>query len=170
MGNIIHKNPSKNCFTFFDFTFFRLMKKSVDVPDSFRRSLAGIDYTSPVCKINVAVNKLPNFLANPNTSPDSVMPHHRCTIHINCEKTEMIEEAHQDAKQGRYSRTPMIEMTIPSSLDPTLAPPGHHVCLLFTQYAPYHLEGGQWDDETKEDYANIIFDSIERQVVVHNMT
>ena len=79
----------------------------------------------------------------------------------------MIEEAYQDAKQGRYSRTPMIEMTIPSSLDPTLAPPGHHVCLLFTQYAPYHLQDGQWDDKTKEDYANIVFESIERQVLLY---
>ena len=56
----------------------------------------------------------------------------------------------------------MIEMTIPSSLDPTLAPPGHHVCLLFTQYAPYHLENGKWDQQTKESYANVVFDSIER--------
>ena len=56
----------------------------------------------------------------------------------------------------------MIEMTIPSSLDPTLAPPGHHVCLLFTQYAPYHLENGMWDQQTKESYANVVFDSIER--------
>ena len=45
------------------------MKTSVDVPVSYRKALAGIDYTSPVCKINVAVNKIPNFLANPNTSP-----------------------------------------------------------------------------------------------------
>ena len=138
------------------------MKTSVDVPDNYRRSLAGIDYTSPVCKINVAINKLPNFLANPNTEDDLVMHHHKCTIHLNCEKTEMIDEAYQDAKKGQYSRTPMIEMVIPSSMDTTLAPPGHHVCLLFTQYAPYKLATGEWDDNTKEEYANVIFNSIER--------
>jgi phytoene dehydrogenase-like protein len=49
----------------------------------------------------------------------------------------------------------MIEMVIPSSLDPTLAPPGCHVCLLVTQYTPYHLRNGAtWDDKTKEHYAN----------------
>ena len=138
------------------------MKTSVDVPDSYRRSLAGIDYTSPVCKINVAVNKLPNFLANPNTDDNVVMPHHKCTIHLNCEQTEMIDEAYQDATKGQYSRTPMIEMVIPSSMDKTLAPPGHHVCLLFTQYAPYKLSTGEWNDNTKEEYANVVFDSIER--------
>lgn len=45
-------------------------------------------------------------------------------------------------------------MVIPSSLDTTLCPAGHHVCLLFTQYTPYHLSDGRtWDKKTKEDYA-----------------
>jgi phytoene dehydrogenase-like protein len=48
----------------------------------------------------------------------------------------------------------MIEMVIPSSVDPTLAPPNCHVCLLFTQYTPYHLKNGAtWDDKTKKQYA-----------------
>ena len=49
----------------------------------------------------------------------------------------------------------MIEMTIPSSLDPTLAPEGHHVVLLFTQYTPYNLaEGKTWTDEERNKYAD----------------
>merc|ERR1712013_164944 len=144
-----------------EITFNSLMKTGVDVPEEFRRSLSTIDYTSPVCKINVALNKIPNFLANPNTSKDSIMPHHRCTIHINCEDSGMIQQAYQDAKDGNYSKKPMIEMTIPSSLDPTLAPDGHHVCLIFTQYAPYHLKTGEWDQAAKEAYAETVFNSIE---------
>ena len=50
---------------------------------------------------------------------------------------------------------PMIEMVIPSSLDPTLAPDKCHVCLLFTQYTPYNLSGKKWDNETKDEYLNI---------------
>lgn len=54
----------------------------------------------------------------------------------------------------------MIEMVIPSSVDPTVAPPGHHVCLLLTQYTPYHLSNGAtWDDETKEQYAKQVCES-----------
>jgi phytoene dehydrogenase-like protein len=54
----------------------------------------------------------------------------------------------------------MIEMVIPSSVDPTVAPPGHHVCLLFTQYTPYHLSNGAtWDDRTKEQYAKQVCES-----------
>ena len=46
-------------------------------------------------------------------------------------------------------------MTIPSSKDPTLAPDGHHVVLLFTMYTPYHLSNGRvWDDTTRNQYAD----------------
>jgi len=144
-----------------EITFNKLMKASVDVPEDFRRSLSTIDYTSPVCKINIAVNKIPNFLATPNTSADSIMPHHRCTIHMNCEDSSMIQDAYEDAKAGDFSRKPMIEMTIPSSLDPTLAPEGHHVCLIFTQYAPYKLNRGEWDEAAREEYADNVLNSIE---------
>lgn len=48
------------------------------------------------------------------------------------------------------SQRPMIELCIPSSLDPTLAPPGCHVVSLFTQYTPYTLAGGKvWDDQKR---------------------
>jgi phytoene dehydrogenase-like protein len=64
----------------------------------------------------------------------------------------------------------MIEMVIPSSVDPTLAPPGCHVCLLFTQYTPYHLRNGAtWDDKTKEDYAKQVCERKSRQPQVNSL-
>lgn len=45
-------------------------------------------------------------------------------------------------------------MTIPSVLDPTLAPPGCHVVSLFTQFTPFHIEGKEWTDQDKEAYAD----------------
>lgn len=48
----------------------------------------------------------------------------------------------------------MLEMTIPSVLDPTLAPPGCHVVLLFTQFTPFHIEGREWTDHDREAYAD----------------
>ena len=54
-----------------------------------------------------------------------------------------------------FRSRPVIEMTIPSSVDPTLAPPGCHVVQLFTQYTPYTLAGGQqWSEEKKNEYAD----------------
>jgi phytoene dehydrogenase-like protein len=72
---------------------------------------------------------------------------HRGTIHFNSTMTEL-EAAYQEAAQGLPATRPVIEMTIPSALDPTVAPVtrGHHVVQLFVQYAPYHLQAGSWDD------------------------
>lgn len=52
---------------------------------------------------------------------------------------EEIELAYRDASLGRPAERPVIEMTIPSAVDPTLAPPGQHVAQLFVQFAPYSL-------------------------------
>lgn len=45
-------------------------------------------------------------------------------------------------------------MTIPSTLDPTLAPPGCHVVSLFTQFTPYHIEGREWTNQDREAFAD----------------
>ncbi|RZF43771.1 hypothetical protein LSTR_LSTR009194 [Laodelphax striatellus] len=126
----------------------------------YRRTIQHINYTSPVTKINVALSRLPSFDADPTTSSVE-MPHHQATIHLNCENTSLLNEAYQDGFNGRLPKRPMIEMVIPSSLDKTIAPPGAHVCLLFTQFTPYKLAGRSWTNEVKEEYANIVFDSIE---------
>ncbi|CAH1784908.1 unnamed protein product [Owenia fusiformis] len=142
-------------------TFLDLLEKN-SLPEEFINEVSAIDYTSPVTKINVAVNKLPNFLAKPNIGTEP-MPHHRATIHMNCENTSLVMDSYRDAvDKGIPSKRPMIEMTIPSSLDKTIAPPGCHVVLLFTQYTPYSLPGGEtWTDERRNQYADTVFDCIE---------
>lgn len=53
------------------------------------------------------------------------------------------------------SPRPMIELCIPSALDPGLAPQGCHVVSLFTQYTPSVLAGGQpWDEQARNAYAD----------------
>ncbi|KAM3605758.1 uncharacterized protein V6R79_004091 [Siganus canaliculatus] len=141
-------------------TFKNLTPPSA-LPPEFIKAVDQIDYTSPVTKINVAVNKLPNFLACP--TPDGKPgPHHQCSIHLNCESVEVLETAYKDAMNGRPSKRPMLEMTIPSVLDHTLAPPGCHVVLLFTQFTPYHIEGREWTDQDRENYADNVFDWVEQ--------
>ncbi|XP_067948100.1 pyridine nucleotide-disulfide oxidoreductase domain-containing protein 2-like [Watersipora subatra] len=142
-------------------TFLKLMDKN-DLPSDFYADVKSIDYTSPVTKINVAVNKLPSFLAAPNEADNSPLPHHQCTIHLNCESTDLLHQAFLADQNGTWSSRPVIEMTIPSSKDPTLAPQGHHIVQLFTMYTPYSLSGGRkWDDSAKNEYADCVFDSIE---------
>uniref|UniRef100_A0A3Q3K9S8 Pyridine nucleotide-disulfide oxidoreductase domain-containing protein 2 n=1 Tax=Monopterus albus TaxID=43700 RepID=A0A3Q3K9S8_MONAL len=141
-------------------TFNNLMPQGVLSPE-FIKAIHQIDYTSPVTKINVAVDKLPNFLASP-TPDHKPGPHHQCSIHLNCESVGVLETAYKQAMNGRPSVRPMIEMTIPSVLDSTLAPPGCHVVSLFTQFTPYHIEGREWTDQDREDFADTAFDCIEQ--------
>ncbi|XP_055020353.1 pyridine nucleotide-disulfide oxidoreductase domain-containing protein 2 [Boleophthalmus pectinirostris] len=131
------------------------------LPPEFIRAVDQIDYTSPVTKINVALDRLPNFLAAP-TPDNKPGPHHQCSIHLNCESVEVLETAYKEAMNGRPSSRPMLEMTIPSVLDHTLAPPGCHVISLFTQYTPYYLEGREWTNQEKEAFADTAFDWIEQ--------
>ena len=61
-----------------------------------------------------------------------------------------------------FPSRPMLEVCLPSSLDPTLAPPGCHVMSIFSQYTPYHLSEGEWSDERRQQYADLVFDCIEQ--------
>ncbi|XP_047408389.1 pyridine nucleotide-disulfide oxidoreductase domain-containing protein 2 isoform X1 [Sciurus carolinensis] len=142
-------------------TFLKLAPQEW-LPEGFAESIAQLDTQSPVTKINVAVDRLPNFLAAPNTPSGQPLPHHQCSIHLNCEDTLLLHQAFEDAMNGLPSHRPMIELCIPSSLDPTLAPPGCHVISLFTQYTPYTLAGGKvWDEQERNAYADKVLDCIE---------
>jgi len=130
-------------------TFCRLLPDE-SLPEQFRKAVERIDYNSASMKINLALNQLPDFTAMPGYSEPG--PQHRGTIHINAQMQDL-EQAWFDAQRGYPSTKPIVEMTIPSSLDSTIAPPGHHVASLFVQYAPYNLAEGTWD-EHREAFAD----------------
>jgi phytoene dehydrogenase-like protein len=130
-------------------TFERLLDPAL-LPAPFLEAVRRIDYSSASMKINLAVRELPNFTCLPGNG--EVGPQHRGTIHIGC-TLEHLERAYDDAKYGQPSQRPIVEMTIPTSVDRTIAPPGHHILSLFVQYAPYKLASGTWD-EIKEEFAD----------------
>ncbi|KAG2720065.1 hypothetical protein I3760_02G018600 [Carya illinoinensis] len=141
-------------------TFMELVPQ-IFLPDEFVRAIKYSDYSSGTTKINVAVDKLPQFQSC-NLNHPEVGPHHTATIHIGSESMEEIGLACQDAWNGLPSRRPVMEMTIPSSLDKTISPPGKHVVSLFTQYTPYKPTDGSWEDPTyRELYAQRCFNLID---------
>ncbi|KAF1776247.1 FAD/NAD(P)-binding domain [Phytophthora cactorum] len=118
-------------------------------------------------KINVALDRLPNFSCFPNGGDGNVpMPNHYGTIHFE-ESLDQIEDAFLDAQSGICSKRLVIEMNIPTSLDPTIAPPaisfpGKHIALLFVQYTPYEPKDGKWSEPgKKERFANQVFSVID---------
>src|SRR5207249_352284 len=123
-------------------TFLKLTDPK-ELPAEFVAAIKTIDYDSASLKINVQVSELPNFTARPRGADATPLAgaHHRGTIHI-CPDFDTLERAYDDAKYGEPSRTPVLECTIPSVMDDTLAPAGTHLVSMFVQYAPYKLRSG----------------------------
>ena len=131
---------------------FRRLVEARELPAEFLAAVGRISYASASLKINVALAELPDFRAVPGTRPG---PQHRGTIHI-CPDLDYIERAFDDAKYGRPSARPVLECTIPSVVDETVAPAGRHLMSIFVQYAPYALGEGHWD-QLREPFADRCF-------------
>ena len=112
-------------------TFLKLMDAK-DLPPEFVAAIKRIDYSSATVKINVALDSPPRFRCLPG---DGIGPQHHGTMHI-CPDQDYIERAYDDAKYGRWARDPLLECTMATALDQTLAPPGKHILSMFVQYAP----------------------------------
>jgi phytoene dehydrogenase-like protein len=135
-------------------TFLRLLEER-ELDADFVASIRRFRIEGTSCKINLALNGLPEFQAYPGAPG----PQHRATMHI-CPNIEYVERAWDDAKYGRPSERPLLEMTIPTCYDPSLAPPGKHIMGIFLQYAPYTLREGTWDD-LREPFGDRVISLIE---------
>jgi phytoene dehydrogenase-like protein len=124
-----------------------------ELPSEFVAGVRKIDYSSATVKINVALSEPPQFTAYPT---NGVGPQHHGTMHI-CPDMDYIERAYDDAKYGRTATNPMLECTMATALDRTLAPEGKHILSMFIQYAPYTLKGTTWDIE-RDRFADRCFD------------
>jgi phytoene dehydrogenase-like protein len=151
-------------------TFLKLMDAK-ELPADFLDQIKRIDYSSATVKINVALDRPPNWKALP--SDGKVGPQHHGTMHV-CPDLDYIERAYDDAKYGRCARDPMLECTMATALDDTLAPPGKHILSMFVQYAPYTLKGTTWEAE-KDKFADRCFEIMEeyapgfKSSVLHRM-
>ena len=96
-------------------------------------------------RINVALNALPSFTALPGPGD------HLTAGIIMGPSLGYMDRAWQDARTHGWSREPVVEVLIPSTLDETLSPPGQHVASLFCQHvAPQLSDGRSWDDHRDE--------------------
>jgi phytoene dehydrogenase-like protein len=126
-------------------TFERFLEAR-ELPQEFLAAVRRIDYASASAKINLALAEPPRFnCADREVGPDGVGPHHHGTMHVG-PSLEYLERAFDDAKYGRPSDEPILELTMPTSVDRTIAPEGKHILSMFVQYAPYKLAEGTWDE------------------------
>jgi phytoene dehydrogenase-like protein len=109
-------------------------------------------------RMNVALAELPDFTCLPGSH---AQPHHSSGIII-APSLAYMERAYFDARTRGYSREPIIEMLLPSTVDSSLAPPGAHVASLFCQhFSPTLPEGRSWDD-AREAAADAIIETVNR--------
>jgi phytoene dehydrogenase-like protein len=127
------------------------------LPESLVRELEALDFRSPSLKINAALARLPHFTARPG---NGVGPQHVGTIHIGATDLDALEDSFDAARAGRLPDRPMIELTLPSALDPGLAPPGRHVASLFVQHVPARLAHASWDSAC-ESFADRVFSLVD---------
>jgi phytoene dehydrogenase-like protein len=133
-------------------TFLRLLDTGT-LPDGFVEDIHRYKFRGSSAKVNLALDALPDFTALPGPGP-----HLRGAVSIS-PSVDYMERAYDDAKYGRFSKKPYIDIVIPSLTDPSVAPPGRHVMSCFVQYAPYHLKEGTWDDH-REALGDAVIDTL----------
>ena len=124
----------------------RALVDPMDLTPDFVRRVTNIRAHGTLAKVNFAVDRLPQFagLASRDVAEQTAALSGRIRL---AQDVNAIERAFDAAKYGHFSDDPWIELTIPSILDPSLAPAGRHVVSAYVQYAPYSLRGTTWDAE-----------------------
>jgi phytoene dehydrogenase-like protein len=146
-------------------TFMKMVGEE-HLPEDFVEDIKRYKFRGSSGKVNLALDALPNFNALPGAGP-----HLRGAVSIS-PSVDYMERAYDDAKYGRYSRRPYIDIVIPTLTDPSIAPPGKHVMSCFVQYAPYNLKEGTWD-EKREEFGDNVIDTIAehapniRRIILH---
>ena len=129
-------------------TFLRADRPRAQLPTDFVERIERWRSRSGTVKVNVAVDRLPEFTAKPGFDPEV----HGGTI-VLAESLDDIEGAFQDAVAGRAAALPFADICIPSVFDPTLAPEGKHVVSMFTQWVP-HTYATEPDQAELDAYAD----------------
>ncbi|MFQ5346706.1 MAG: phytoene desaturase family protein [Rhodothalassiaceae bacterium] len=128
------------------------------LPGDFLRRMRAFRCASGTFRMNVALAELPQFACRPASG---VADHHTAGIIIG-PTLDYLDRAFRDARADGWSREPVIEMLIPSTLDATLAPAGRHVASLFCQHFAPALPGGRSWDEAREAAADHVIATVDR--------
>ena len=137
---------------------FRDLVPDAAIATELRARFTGMKTGSGTFRMNVAVSELPDFLCRPGREPQ---PHHGSGIIIG-PTISYLERAYFDARLRGWSREPVVEMLIPTTLEPALAPPGRHVASLFVQHVAPHLPGGRSWDDAKDEFADLVIETVSR--------
>src|SRR5258706_4157366 len=130
-------------------TFFKLLDPSQLEP-SFAQRMKNLRAKGTVAKVNLALGDLPSFPSLAGAiGQDGYLRALSGRIHIGPE-IDYLERAYDVSKYGEFPNAPYLDVTIPTILDPSLAPDGKHVLSACVQFAPFTLKEGSWSARRKE--------------------
>ncbi len=136
-------------------TFLNCMDAN-DLPASFVKRVRDFRIRGSSGKLNIALDGLPTFSALPKGSPL-----YGGDMHF-VDSLERLERGFDDWKEGRWSQDPYLDMLMPTTCDPTMAPPGKHYMSVFVQYCPPVLATGEWTDDDRDAFGQCVIDQISR--------
>ena len=126
------------------------------LPGDFNERIERYRSGSGTFRMNVALSELPKFTCRPDAGD------HMTAGIIMAPSLAYMEKAYFDARQTGWSKEPIVEVLIPSTLDDSLAPAGQHVASLFCQHVEPTLSGGRsWDDH-REEVADVMIDTVDK--------
>ena len=132
---------------------FRTLVDEKELPSDLLAAIDNFKFRGSSGKVNLALDRLPTFTAMPDPSlmngSMAISP-----------SVEYIERAYDDAKYGGVSRRPAMEVEIPTTVDPTMAPPGKHVMSIFVQYASYHSSESRDPDVDRQALGDAVIDTL----------
>lgn len=134
-------------------TFLKLVDEK-ELPERFVHRVRHFKMRGSSGKVNIALDGLPSFPALPSGCHAI-----KGDLHFT-DTVERIERAYDDWKDGRWSSDPFLDAMIPTTLDPTMAPPGKHFMSCFVQYCPPKVGGRDWTDADRDAFAETVISQI----------
>ncbi len=135
-------------------TYLKLLSEA-DLEAEFVDEVKSLKTKAASAKFLCAIKELPDFSRHlgPNYNPE-----HLAMMTI-CPTIDQCENAWNDAKNGRITETPIMQLQIPSVYDPTVAPEGQHVLSLWVYFLPPHVKDSSWSDE-RQRYGEWLIDYV----------
>lgn len=137
-------------------TFLKLMPSDA-LTEDFREQVGHFKIRGSSGKLNIALDRAPVFPVIPDTAPELA----NGTITVSPDM-EYLERGYDDWKRGAWSRQPFLDISVPSLIDPTLAPEGGHMMTVFVQYVPPSLAEGEWTPARRDAFAQTVLSTIEQ--------
>jgi phytoene dehydrogenase-like protein len=132
---------------------FRKLVEEKELPSDLVRAIDKFKYRGSSGKVNLALDALPNFSA----MKDPAMLKGMVEI---CPSTDYLERAYDDGSYGGFSKRPYMDISIPSTNDPTMAPPGKHVMSIFVQYAAYNMPEYGNRDQQRDAFGDAVINTL----------